>query len=370
MNTVNSHNEWDPLEEVIVGDGFPTSLPLLDLSFNLFFHDNLRNTNQKQYEFGNPPYYSIKKRHCEEHSEDLEKFCELLKSLNIKVRRPKKPQRLEQIKTPLWSSNNHPALNVRDMAMIVGDTIIESSPVCRFRYFENDFLHHLFLEYFKGGSKWIQSPKPLMTDNSFDLSYINEDDGKQHYIDLQRKTHYMDCGYEIMFDTANCVRMGKHILMNVANENQKLGAQWLQNTLGNDYKVLTVSLTDSHIDSSFLPLKPGVAIVTREYIKEKLPPELQSWDIIYIPMRDRSEEDYKSQGIKLASPRVELNVFSISPELIVCHSEYEKILNKLLKKHNIEAIGTPFRHCEIFSGGHHCTTLDIRRKGILENYFE
>jgi len=45
-------------------------------------------------------------------------------------------------------------------------------------------------------------------------------------------------------------------------------------------------------------------------------------------------------------------------------------LNKHLKKYNIEAIGTPFRHCEIFSGGHHCTTLDVRRKGTLENYFE
>ncbi len=33
---VNSHNEWDQLEEVIVGDGFPTSIPALDFSFKLF----------------------------------------------------------------------------------------------------------------------------------------------------------------------------------------------------------------------------------------------------------------------------------------------------------------------------------------------
>ena len=38
---VNSHNEWDQLEEVIVGDGFPTDLPLLDYSFKLFFYENI-----------------------------------------------------------------------------------------------------------------------------------------------------------------------------------------------------------------------------------------------------------------------------------------------------------------------------------------
>ena len=36
MSIVNSHNEWDQLEEVIVGDGFPENIPALDFSFKLF----------------------------------------------------------------------------------------------------------------------------------------------------------------------------------------------------------------------------------------------------------------------------------------------------------------------------------------------
>lgn len=362
---VNSHNEWDQLEEVIVGDGFPTSLPLLDYSFKLFFHENL--WEERVYEFGNQ---AINKRHCEEHSEDLEKFSGLLKSLGVKVRRPKKPKRLEKVKTPLWDSTIHPALNVRDMAMVVGDTIIESPPTCRYRYFENDYLHHLFLEYFNAGGKWIQAPKPLMTDNSFDTSWIDEEDGRQYYNDIKQKENYMDCGHEIMFDAANCVRMGSHILMNVASKNQALGARWLQDILGEKYKVWSAGLADSHIDSSFIPLKPGLALVMKDYIKDKLPKELQKWDLIYIPMKDRDTAEKESQGIKLASPRIELNVFSISKELIICHPQYEQTLNKLLKKYNVEAIGSPFRHCEIFSGAHHCTTLDVRRKSKYENYFD
>lgn len=363
--TVNSHNEWDQLEEVIVGDGFPTYLPLLDYSFKLFFHENL--WDKKAYEFGDQ---AIQKWHCEEHAEDLDAFCCLLQSLNVEVKRPKKPKKLSKVKTPLWDSTIHPALNVRDMAIIVGDTIIESPPTCRYRYFENNYMHHLFLDYFKQGSKWIQAPKPLMTDNSFDLSWIDEADGKQYYQDIKQKEHYMDCGLEIMFDAANCVRLGSHILMNVANKNQELGAKWLQQALGDKYKVITTSIADSHIDSSFLPLRPGLAIITKEYIRERLPLELQSWDLVLIPMKQRTQSEKKAQGIKLASPRIELNVLSISPELILCHPQYEVELNKALSKYGVTAIGTPFRHCEIFSGAHHCTTLDTRRRSKYENYFE
>jgi len=358
MKIVNSHNEWDQLQEVIVGDGFPETIPALDFSFKLFFHDNIfgKHIDVKQY---------IKKRHVDEHREDIEKYVDLLKSFDIKVRRPKVPKNVNKVKTPYWDSTDYPALNVRDLCMIVDDTIIETPPSCRWRIFENDYMKHLFLEYFNNGAKWLSAPRPLILDTSFDMSIYGN-----AYDDYEIKDSYMGLGKEIMFDAANCMRLGSVILMNVSNENQKLGAKWLQNTLGNNYEVWTTNITDSHIDSSFLPLKPGLAIITREDIKNKLPKHIQNWDLIYIPMRDRDVSEYKIQNVNLASPRIELNVFSINKNLIVCHPQYEKILNDKLKKYNIEAIGTPFRHCELFSGAHHCTTLDIRRKSKYENYFE
>jgi len=366
MSLVSSHNEWDPLEEVIIGNGFPESLPLLEYSFRLFFHDNL--SSGKDYQVGDT---CISKRHVCEHQEDLEEFVSLLQSLGVAVKRPKVPKRLYKVRTPGWESTIHPALNVRDMAMIIGDTIIESSPTIRYRYFENFLLSHLFLEYFKGGCKWLQSPKPIMTDSSFDLAYIDESTGVEDRINSFRpRSHELDCGHEIMFDAANCMRLGTHILMNVANDNQRLGAEWLQKALSDKYTIWTTGMTDSHIDSSFLPLRPGLALIMRPIVRELLPKPLQKWDLIHIPMRDRTQDQMDSQGIKLASPRIELNVLSVSPNLIICHPEYEKVLNERLKKYKIEAIGTPFRHCEIFSGAHHCTSLDIRRRGVLENYFD
>jgi hypothetical protein len=111
-------------------------------------------------------------------------------------------------------------------------------------------------------------------------------------------------------------------------------------------------------------------LITRYDIWHLLPPELQKWDKILIVPKDRSKKQLEKSGIKLASSKIELNVFSVSPELIICHPEYEDILNKKLKPYNITAIGSQIRHCEIFSGAHHCTTLDIRRKSKLVNYFQ
>lgn len=361
---VSSHNEWDQLEEVIVGDGFPEELPLLDYSFKLFFHCNL--WNGRKYRVGDQ---FVSKRHVVEHNEDIERFVNLLKSLDITVKRPKVPKTSRHIRTMAWESISHPALNVRDMAMIVGDSIIETPPTIRYRYFENDLLHHLFLEYFKQGANWIQAPKPIMTDRSFDLGHIEEETGRKSYSSILSPPNYLDCGHEIMFDAANCVRLGEHILMNVSNKNQELGAEWLQRSVGDKYKIIQCSVTDSHIDSSFLPVRPGVAIITQQVIRELLPPQFSNWDLIYIPTLTRNEREHNNQGLLLASDRIGLNVLSVSQELIICHPQYVDILSKKLKKYKIDVIGSPFRHCQIFSGAHHCTTLDIRRKGILENYF-
>lgn len=371
MDIVNSHNEWDKLEEVIVGAGVPSELPAIDFTFKLFFHDNIHG---KEFDdIHGVPNEIVKKyitkKHVEEHNEDVESFANLLKSMGVIVKRPKVPNILPKIKTPNWSSVAHPALNVRDLTIVIGNEIIETPASCRWRYYENDYMKHLFLDYFKKGAKWTQIPRPIMTDDSFDLGYVNKH-GSSSSFDLIKKETPMDCGFEIMFDAANIMRLGTHILFNASNENAKLGVKWMRNHLSDKYKIWEIDIADSHIDSSFLPLKPGLALITREEIWEKLPAELQKWDKIFIPTKNRSIDEIKNQGIKLASPRIELNVFSVSEDLIICHPQYVKELNDQLKKYKIEAVPSQMRHCEIFAGAHHCTTLDIRRKGNLQNYFE
>lgn len=363
---VNSYNEWDPLEEVILGSGIPEDLPALDFTFKLFFHDNIYGKH-----IGEPGQEYITKKHIAEHNQDLENFADLLKSLGIRVKRPKKYNRVQKTKTLAWESSSSPSLNCRDMCMIVGSTIIESAPTCRWRYFENDYLKHIFLDYFKNGSSWICAPKPIMVDSSFDLSFFeNSHPGAFAEYNQSAKDHALSCEHEIMFDAANCMRMGSHILMNVSNKNQRLGAQWLESTLGAKYTVWKANICDNHIDSEFLPLRPGLALITLPEILDKLPEPLQKWDIIYVPEIKQKLEKYKqNQSTRLASPKIDYNILSISPEALICSPECQKTLESKLKKHGIECIPSSMRHADIFAGGHHCVTLDTIRKGGLENYF-
>ena len=65
---------------------------------------------------------------------------------------------------------------------------------------------------------------------------------------------------EIVFEAANTLRMGKDLLYLVSSSGNFLGAKWLQSVLGNDYKVhITKDIyRSSHIDSTLMPLKPGL----------------------------------------------------------------------------------------------------------------
>jgi len=375
MCPVNSHNEWDQLEEVIVGAGIPPELPVLDYTFKLFFHDNIYGKCENISYTGpdDSPKYYIDKQHIEEHKEDLDNFASVLSDLGITVKRPKVPKKIIKTHTPHWESSSHVCLNVRDLTIVIGNDIIETPSTCRWRYFETDYMKHLFLNYFERGSKWTKAPAPLMLDSSFDLSYVDKTPGALEYYEdlIDAHPNEMDTGFEIMFDAANCMRLGKHIIMNAVTRNQKLGAEWLRRHLGNEYTVWEVEMCDSHIDSSFVPLRPGLILLDRPELFERLPKPLQKWDIIYNPKSSvRLPACENENWLPLASDAIDINVLVVNPNLVICNERNIFDFQKLLSPYKIECIPVRIRHDQRFAGGHHCTTLDIRRRSILENYFE
>ncbi len=376
MSIVNSHNEWDKLEEIIVGDGFPSTLPALELSFQLFFHNNIHGQSYDERIFNKES--PIKKQYVEEMNEDVEEFVQILKDFGTKVRRPKVPKKIEEVKTPHWKSTNFNSLMTRDLVLIVGDMIIETPVSVRYRMFETDYMKHLFMEYFKSGARWISAPRPLILDESFDFSYAlksNWDEGAKEFYEKLKSQEKSDLGYgyEMMFDAANCMRFGRDIVMNAVTENQRLGVQWLQRVLGDEYKLWTIEMVDSHIDSTVVPLKPGLLLTTWKTPEKEmgLPEPLRKWDIVEAPMPEdpEAEYDYDGSELLLASAAIDTNVLSLDQNTVVCHNVNYKHLQPLLKPYNIECIPCRMRHSRIFGGAFHCLTLDIRRQSKLERYF-
>ena len=82
---------------------------------------------------------------------------------------------------------------------------------------------------------------------------------------------------------------------------------------------------------------------------------------------DRFDADYLSRSI--GSKWIDMNMFSINPNLVVV-DQHQSALIKLLEKHGIDVLPLRLRHSKMLGGGFHCTTLDIRRKGTLQSYFD
>ena len=103
---------------------------------------------------------------------------------------------------------------------------------------------------------------------------------------------------------------------------------------------------------------------------DTLPPLLKQWEIIYSPPMentDKHDADYLSKSI--GSEWIDMNLFSISPELVAVDRD-QKALIKLLEKHGLNVVPLKLRHSKMLGGGFHCVTLDIRRAGTLQRYFD
>lgn len=179
---LHSYDEWSNLKEVIVGNAENYVSHERELSFDLFFHDNLKNRSEWYYprlsgvsnksEDQGREKYKIKRRYLDELSEDVEGIADTLTSLGVMVHRPMSlAATTGDVSTLGWTAAVVPPLNVRDIALVVGDEVIETPPMLRSRYFETQFLKPIFAEYFRRGARWTVMPRPLMTDRSFDPSY-------------------------------------------------------------------------------------------------------------------------------------------------------------------------------------------------------
>ena len=127
----------------------------------------------------------------------------------------------------------------------------------------------------------------------------------------------------------------------------------------------------SHIDSTFVALRPGLILCNPARINDdSLPELLKQWEVIYSPPMEDTDSygaDYLSQCI--GSDWINMNTFSISPSLVVVDRDQTALI-KLLESHSLDVIPLKLRHAKMLGGGFYCVTLDIRRTGNLERYFD
>jgi glycine amidinotransferase len=380
---LNTFDEWSRLREVIVGSAENYTSHERELSFDLFFHDNLTQDNQSiRTEWYYPRLSAqpaerpseampIKQRYVDELNEDLEHLASTLRSLDVTVHRPMPLDKdTTEVRTPAWSAAVVPPLNVRDNTLILGDEIIETPPMIRSRYFETQMLTPIFAEYFRQGARWTVMPRPLMTDASFDLSYARTASagGPTEPIGEVHPSPY-DVGIEMMFDGAQCLRLGRDLIVNVSTANHALACDWLERHVEGRFRVHRVHrLSDSHIDSMLLVLRPGVLLVRSAAVLDYLPEAMRSWKAIVPPPPTMNNfPRYEADDLILTSPYIDLNVLSVDSETVLVNEACPDLI-RTLEQHGFTVVPVRHRHRRLFGGGFHCFTLDTVRDGGAEDY--
>jgi len=355
---VSSHNEWDPLEEIIVGrlDGavIPSSHPVVTCNIPGMA------AKAQALSAGIPyPWFMV-----EPAQRELDHFIAVLEGLGVTVTRPEPVKFRKKFATPDWSSRGFCNSCPRDSMLVIGDEIIETPMAWPCRYFETHSYRPILKDYFRRGARWTAAPKPQLTDELYDPDFVLPERGEP--------LRYILTEFEPVFDAADFFRCGRDLFVTRSNVTNAMGIDWLRRHLGEGYRIHEIESrcpNPMHIDTTILPLGPGKLLINPEYVDpDRLPELLKTWDILVAPEPDPID-DRVLKITSMCGKWLNMNVLCIDEKRVVVDPHHTGMM-RAMEKWGFETIPVPFLHYAAFGGSFHCATLDVRRRGTLESYFD
>lgn len=364
---VNSWNEWDPLQEIVVGTADRACYEPAEPGYRPQMRGQSLAT---PFPTGPKPQDTI-----DAANEQLNGLATLLQSRGVTVRRPAAPDFSLPLRTPTFSvENQYCATCPRDVVITIGNEIIEAPMSRRARYFEFLAYRELVYEYWNSDTRvtWTAAPKPSMVDGMY-----RRDFWELPLADRYSRMHQFEFCVtqdEVVFDAADITRLGRDIVVQESMTTNKAGVEWLKrHLLPKGMRVHAVhfplDLFPSHIDCTFVPLRPGLVLTNpdRPILEDEAAMFAQNdWQLVDAPEPALSNEEMPTYC--QSSRWLSMNVLSISPSEVICEQE-EKALQDLLCDLGFEVLAVPFRHVFEFGGSLHCATWDVRRAGGCEDLF-
>ncbi|HHH82893.1 MAG TPA: serine/threonine protein kinase [Chloroflexi bacterium] len=363
---VNSWNEWDPLKHVIVGRADGTMVQAPEIAVR-------RSWPEYGYPLGK--YGPYPKEMEEKANEQLDNFAKILESRGIRVDRPTPLDFSQPVQTPDWKQGSmFGCMPPRDLLLTVGNEILEATMSYRSRWFEYLCYRPLLEKYFKEDPnfRYEAAPKPRLTEDSYKKDFWEEWDSltlEQKYERAERADWILS-EKEPLFDAADVVRCGKDLFVQKSMVTNEAGISWLRRHFPNHriHKVWYRELTPWHMDSTLIPLRPGLVLFNP--VRTPLEPrqrelfEKNDWEILEAPKSVLKEK----RPMTFCSIWLNMNILVLDPKT-VCVEASETPMIELLDKHGFEVIPVPFYEVSPFGGGLHCATADVYREGTLEDYF-
>ena len=352
---VSSHNEWDPLEEVIVGSLDGAVNPPWDLAMQAVTPaEDVERARAFALEHGGEPVLPLL---SEPAQRELDEFVNILKSEGVIVRRPDPVEHQRPLASPKWTS---PAGNChaspRDVLIVIGNEILEAPMAWRSRYFEFFAYRSLVMEYWRRGAKWTAAPKPVLSDLLYDEGYT-------------RGRDYVTSEAEPVWDAADMTRCGRDIFVQRSHVTNDAGIEWIRRHLGEQYRLHRVEFADEraiHIDATFVPLAPGRILVNPDRPIKQLPEIVKrsGWELLSAPPSTMPESHPQYRWFRWLS----MNVLNLDEKRVIVEASEEPLIRQL-REWGFEPIPCHFRKCYRYGGSFHCATVDIRRRGPLQSYF-
>ena len=364
---VCSWNEWDPLKHVIVGraDGTMVQAP-----------EPATVREWPKYGFPKGTYGPLPKEMEEIANEELDNFARLLESRGIRVDRPTPIDFSQTVQTPDWVQKSmFGVMPPRDLLVTVGNEILEATMSQRSRWFEYLCYRPLLNRYFKEDPnfRFEAAPKPRLTDHTYRLDFWDEVDTKTEEEQIEAytmKKQWVITEEEPLFDAADIGRFGKDLFVQRSTVTNASGMSWLRRHFPNHriHEVLFREAHPMHIDATFVPLCPGIAISNRQRVP--LIPEMvqlfkmNDWQII-----ECAEPAHQEKApLSFCSVWLSMNILVLDPKTI-CVEASETAQMEQFDKLGFNVIPVPFWEVSAFGGGLHCATADVYREGKLEDYF-
>ncbi|XP_072032953.1 glycine amidinotransferase, mitochondrial-like [Amphiura filiformis] len=356
---VCSYNEWDHLEEVIVGRAEGATVPPLTVAIKGSTVEENWNFFSK-YGGRSFPLDHVKKAKAE-----LEEFCSVLRREGVIVRRPDVVDFSVKYTTPDFTSTGHVAIP-RDLLIVIGDEIIESPMAWRSRFFEYRAYRSLLKEYFNGGAKWTAAPKPQMSDELYDEEYVKYSVEERKKLVTQGR--FVTTEFEPCFDAADFIRAGKDIFAQRSQVTNNMGIEWMRRHLGDKYNIHVLSFDDHpyplHIDATFNIIGPGIVLANPDRPCNQIEMfKKAGWRIVH-PPKPMMPDDHP---LWITSKWLSMNVLMLDPTRVVVDKN-EKSTIEMFEKLGIKTIPVSLRFANSLGGGFHCWTCDVRRRGKLESY--
>ena len=268
---VNSWNEWDQLEEIIVGTASMAVIPPKEPAFEMKVKDSGK--LDLLAEGGYRTAASIKAA-----NDQLQHFTELLEGEGCIVRRPDEtidfnvPVKTPDFEVPCQNTSACP----RDLLLTLGNEVIEATMSWRSRFFEYRPYRGVLNEYFKRdpGMLWTCAPKPLMRDDLYRKDYPQ--DYSQSNRDMVKDHVYLTSEVEPVFDAADVMRFGKDIFVHMGFTTNNGGFEWLRrHSAARGMRAHQLHFPDDmcpfHCDATFVPLRPYLAL--ENPVPSMLPPQ-------------------------------------------------------------------------------------------------